>query len=64
MVDWQSLLAGFAFYLIFEGLMPFLSPGRFKQTLILVLQLDDSKIKMIGAIAISCGIALLFFIKT
>ena len=64
MFDWQALLAGFAFYLIFEGLMPFLSPSRFKQTLVMVLQLDDSKIKLIGAIAIFCGIALLFLIKS
>lgn len=64
MIDWQALLAGFAFYLIFEGLVPFFSPQRFKQTLVMVLQLEDSKIKIIGAIVIFCGIALLLLIKT
>ena len=63
MTEWQALIAGFAFYLVIEGLMPFLNPGGFKRALAIMLQMPDHQIRKFGAVMLVVGIILLFSIK-
>ena len=63
MSEWQALGAGFAFYLILEGLLPFFSPMGFKQMMATVLQLSDDQLRKFGAGMMIVGVALLFLIK-
>ncbi|MGH1539397.1 MAG: DUF2065 domain-containing protein [Arenicella sp.] len=63
MFDWEALGAGFAFYLILEGLMPLLNPEGFKRTLALVLVTPSSQLRFFGAIVIISGIALLYWVR-
>lgn len=63
MLDWQAIGVGFAFYLIIEGLMPFLNPEGFKKALTIALSSDSSSLRKYGAFAILLGCGLLYWIK-
>ena len=62
-MDWEGLGIGFAFYLMIEGVMPFLNPKLWKQSLLQALQLPENSLRVFGAISIILGIALLYAIK-
>jgi len=62
-MDWEGLGVGLAFYLVIEGLMPFLNPKLWKKTLLEALQLPENSLRVFGAISITLGIALLYAIK-
>ena len=63
MSEWQALAAGFAFYLILEGVMPFFNPGGFKRAMSVMLELSDEQLRKFGAVMMVVGIILLFWIK-
>ena len=63
MSEWQALLAGFGFYLLLEGLMPFLNPSGFKRALAMMQALPDQQIRKFGGLMLVVGIILLFSIK-
>jgi hypothetical protein len=56
------LLAGLALMLVFEGLMPFLSPERWRQVFEQVLRLSDGQIRFIGLSSMLVGLLLLVFV--
>lgn len=63
MLDWQAIGVGFAFYLIFEGLMPFFNPDGFKKAIAAMLTVNTNSIRILGAFAIIAGCLLLYLIK-
>lgn len=63
MSEWQALAAGFAFYLILEGLLPFFNPGGFRRYLIQVLEMNEKQLRSMGAVMMVLGLALLFAVK-
>jgi len=63
MSEWQALIAGFAFYLILEGLMPFFNPSGFKRMLVMSLQASDKQLRGFGAVMLFVGVILLFSVK-
>ncbi len=60
---WSDLFAAFALYLVFEGLMPFVSPANWRKSLLMALQLHDGQLRMIGLASIVAGLVLLLFIR-
>ena len=63
MSEWQALGAGFAFYLILEGLMPFFNPEGFKRVMALTSQMDPGSLRKMGGAMMLFGVLLLFWIK-
>lgn len=62
-VSWNDLLAALALVLVFEGLMPFLSPESFRRTLVQVAQLDDRTLRTAALLAMLAGLALLTVVR-
>lgn len=60
---WADLLAGLAFYLIFEGLFPFLAPQHWRRSLAALAELDESRLRIFGLAAVIAGLVLLFSIR-
>jgi uncharacterized protein YjeT (DUF2065 family) len=56
------LLAALALMLVFEGLMPFMSPTRWRQVFEQVLRLSDGQIRFIGLGSMLVGLLLLLFV--
>jgi uncharacterized protein YjeT (DUF2065 family) len=57
MSDW--LLGALALMLVFEGLLPFLSPTAWRQVFERALQLTDGQIRFIGLSSMLAGLLLL-----
>ncbi|HET9643097.1 MAG TPA: DUF2065 domain-containing protein [Burkholderiaceae bacterium] len=53
------LLGGFALMLVFEGMMPFFSPGSWRAVLERVLRMTDGQIRFIGLASMLSGLLLL-----
>jgi len=60
---WADLFAGFAFYLILEGLLPFASPQGWRRGLAALAQLDDKQLRTFGLTIVVAGLVLLFAVR-
>jgi len=57
---WQVLPVAIALVFIIEGLIPFISPGRWRNMLAMVGQMDDRVIRNIGLGSMTFGLILLY----
>jgi uncharacterized protein YjeT (DUF2065 family) len=62
-IDWQDFLAACALYLVFEGLLPTLSPSRFRDSVSRLAELDDRTLRGIGLASMVAGALLLSFVR-
>ena len=60
---WQDFLAAIALVLILEGILPFLSPSKLRQSLLLAAQLNDASLRAIGLTAMLLGCLLLYAVR-
>jgi uncharacterized protein len=60
---WADFFAGFAFYLIFEGLFPFALPHTWRRGLASLSQLEDNQLRAFGLMVVISGLMLLFAIR-
>ncbi|MGH8677224.1 MAG: DUF2065 domain-containing protein [Burkholderiales bacterium] len=60
---WGTLLTAFALMLVLEGLLPFLSPGAWREAFRRLIELSDGQIRFIGLTAMLAGVLLLFLMK-
>ena len=56
-------LLGLAMMLIVEGMIPFVSPGLWRETFRKLLTLKDGQVRFVGMTAMLSGIILLYWIK-
>ncbi len=61
---WQDILTAFALYLILEGMIPFVSPGRFRRTVELIAKLGDNNLRTAGLVAMGAGLLMLFVVRS
>jgi uncharacterized protein YjeT (DUF2065 family) len=59
---WPSILAAIAMVLIFEGLLPLISPPKWREMFTQLLQLHDGQIRFFGLTTVLLGLFLLFWI--
>ena len=60
---WQVLPAAIALVLIIEGLIPFISPNRWRNMLEAVGQMEDRVIRNIGLSSMLLGVAILYWVN-
>lgn len=60
---WQDLLAGIALVLIFEGILPFLSPTHYRRTMMLAAQMNDKTMRTIGLVSMAAGLFVLYVVR-
>ncbi len=60
---WSDLLAGLAFYLIIEGLLPFAAPHGWRRGLAVLAKLEDSQLRSFGLGLVIAGLGLLYFVR-
>jgi len=63
-MNWTDFFTAIALLLIFEGLMPFASPGRWKEMIQSIAEFDASKIRTFGFLSMMCGLLLLLWLGT
>jgi uncharacterized protein YjeT (DUF2065 family) len=62
-MEWQDLIAAFALYLVLEGLLPFLNPGGWRQSINLIAKMDDRQLRIIGLVSMVAGAVLLAAVR-
>lgn len=58
-MDWSELARAVALVMVLEGILPFLAPGRWRQMMLSVMQLDSRAIRVIGLLSMLAGLLLL-----
>ena len=59
---WQELLVAFSLVLVIEGILPFLTPRRWRHMVLSVAQMDDHSLRMAGLISMLLGLGLLYLV--
>jgi len=62
-VNWTDIGAAFALLLVFEGLMPFLSPSGFKRSMAQIQQVTDKQLRILGLVSMLAGLFLLYWVR-
>ena len=60
---WAELLAAFGLMLVLEGILPFLSPGSFRQILQRMISLEDRVLRLTGLASMGLGLVVLYFFR-
>ncbi len=60
---WHELAVAFCLMLVIEGLIPVISPGRWRKMLLVLDQIDDNTMRMIGLGSMLTGTVLLLMIN-
>ena len=59
---WQVLPVAIALVFVLEGLLPFVSPARWRRMLVLAEQLTESQIRLVGLGSMVFGVVLLYLV--
>ncbi len=63
-MNWSDLWAALALVLVFEGFMPFLSPGGFKRSMAQIQEIPDQPLRMMGLVSMIVGVLLIYWIRS
>ncbi len=59
---WDKLLTALALVLVIEGVWPFISPGRWRSTLLKIVTLDDRALRIAGLASMCAGVLVLHLV--
>lgn len=60
---WYEILVAIALVLVFEGIIPFLAPEKFRQALTQLVQMPDQVLRVIGLASMTLGIIFLYILR-
>jgi uncharacterized protein YjeT (DUF2065 family) len=63
-MDWTDLFAAFAIYLVIEGILPFVNPRGWKQSIEMIAQLSERQLRVFGLVSMLAGAFLLAVIRS
>lgn len=58
-----DLLGALGLVLVIEGILPFLSPGRFRQALLQFAAVEDRPMRVVGLVCMLVGVLILNAVK-
>jgi len=59
---WQVLGLGLGLALVIEGLMPFVSPIKWRQIFAQIQQLNDGQVRFFGLVSIGIGLVIVLIL--
>lgn len=60
---WQYFMLGIGLLLVFEGILPFMMPERYKQFMRKMAELPERSLRLTGLILMLVGLALLIMLR-
>lgn len=60
---WQDLMAATALVFVFEGMLPFLNPARYRQMMSQVIGMPDARLRVLGLVSMIVGLLTLYFVR-
>lgn len=61
---WKEILTALALVFVIEGMLPFISPARYRRMVVEITQLSDNNIRNIGLGVMIAGLLLLFVVRS
>lgn len=62
-MNWNDLLAALALVLVIEGMMPFINPKGYKNTMMQITTLPEKSIRMLGFGSMLAGLVFLYLVR-
>ncbi len=62
-MDWNDLLTALALVMVVEGIIPFISPQGYKNTMQQMLSMPDKTIRSVGLSLMIVGVIALFLVR-
>jgi len=62
-ITWIDLGAAVALVLVFEGMLPFLSPRRARLSYLMAARMGDQPLRIVGLVSMLAGLALLYLVR-
>jgi len=63
LIMWDEILRALALVLVLEGILPFLSPSNWRQTMLQAAQLPNRALRIIGLVSMLLGVLLLYLLN-
>ncbi len=63
MISWQDLATGVALALVLEGILPFLAPRQWRETITRIAEFDEGTLRRIGLGCMAVGVVLLSLVR-
>jgi len=60
---WTEILTALSLVFVLEGLLPFISPSKYRQMVTEITRLSDNHIRNIGLVIMIAGLILLFVVR-
>ena len=60
---WHDLGIALCLVLVIEGIVPFLYPGRWKEMVAVIAEIDDKTMRIVGFVSMVTGTGLLYLIN-
>jgi uncharacterized protein len=60
---WNDVAAALCMVLVIEGILPFLSPRRWRAVAEMAQRADDTTVRMLGLSSMLVGTTLLYFVR-
>lgn len=60
---WQDLMAATALVFVLEGMLPFLSPARYRQMMSQVLGMENGRLRTLGLLSMVFGLVTLYLVR-
>lgn len=61
---WDDLWAAVALVMVFEGLMPFINPMRWRNVMRVVTDQSDKTLRTMGLVSMLVGVAMLYIVRS
>ena len=61
---WTEILTALALVFVIEGMLPFISPSKYRQMVAEITRLSDNQIRNVGLLVMMAGLLLLFFVRS
>ena len=60
---WEHIIPALALVLVIEGMLPFLSPRSWRQSMLQATQLPDKGLRLMGLGSMLAGVAILYWLR-
>jgi len=62
-MNWEDLFAALALMLVFEGLIPFFSPGGYKNMVQQMAAMPENMLRNVGLVLMIIGVVCLYLVR-
>ena len=60
---WKEIATAFSLVLVIEGILPFLSPNRWRSLAAVLADVDNGTLRTLGLVSMLAGTALLYAVR-